>query len=500
MAESKLPQEDTVRLKPLLGVRPGIYLAVVYTLALLGALFFLLLFPGLRAPGSVLSVNSEPWGAAVRVDGVTLGVTPCDLRVPRGIRLVEVTLPGFVPLRVEQDVPAGYVASLFFPKRIPLFARLDAAEPLDALAISAADYARWSFTGEPTTAYQIPQDLSEGAYRLGPAAAADPLFRDTMDSVLAAAARFAVTRAALRDLIRAKCLAGSGGLAPSPLGLAESALSILGYLSANTGAAAWLAETLPQESARTVEDSPWHARAISAAAALASGPPARTEGTGPAALTLAGLRGFRPVPGGAYTQTASFPRRVELDGFHISATELGSADWERFLQANPRWRRDRAQALIDQGLASPGYLDEPLNPPYPNSGVPGVSWFAAQAYCEWLTSTLPPSMADWEARLPSEAEWEYAAFLAAEGSLDLETMQGGYWEWCSDPYAPLDCLAAEETAAALVSSPERSLRGGSWINTPGSVGIGTRASLAPSASSPFVSFRPVIARRGRAAP
>ena len=497
MAESEFPPEDRVRLKPVLGIRPGVYLTGLYTLLFLAALFFVLLFPGIAHPGSVLAINSEPQGAAVRVDGVTLGVTPCELAVPKGRRSVELALPGFAPLRMEQDVPGSYFASLFFPGRIPLSGVLTAPQPLEALAPAASDYARWSFVGEPTPAYQIPRELSEGAYRLGPAAAADDAFHNEMNGVLAAAARFAVTRAALRDLIRAKFLAESGGFAPSPLSLADTAVSILGYLSENEGAAVWLAETLPPKSARIVEDSPWHSRAVSAAAALAARPPEETAGTRPAegAIPGEGFRNFRPIPAGEFTQAAAFPRRITLEGFYLSATELWSGDWERFLRANPRWRRDNTQALIDQGLVSLGYLDEPVNPPYPDAGVPGISWFAAAAYCEWLTASLPPSLADWEARLPSEAEWEYAASLAAEGTVGLAHMLDGFWEWCADPYAPLNYLSADETAAATVSSPERSLRGGSWINTPGSVGIATRASLAPSASSPFVSFRPALARR-----
>jgi formylglycine-generating enzyme required for sulfatase activity len=479
-------------------MRPGVYLAILYALLLLGAVFFALLFPGIANPGSVLSVNSEPQGAAVRVDGVTLGATPCDLTIPRGVRLIELALPGFKPLRMEQDIPGSYFASLFFPKRVPLFGTLTPAAPPEALALSAADYARWSFTGEPTAAYQIPRDLSEGAYRLGPAAAADRAFRDEMNGILGAAARFAVTRAALRDLIRAKSLADSGGLSPSPLSLADTAASVLGYLSENTGAAVWLAETLPPESAATVKGSTWHSRALSAAAELARGPSA--ERTGPPAITGGALGNFRPVPGGEFTQAEGFPRRVKLEGFYISATELRGEDWERFLRDNPRWRRENTETLIAQGLASPGYLDEPVNPPYPAAGTPGISWFAAAAYCEWLTASLPPSLTGWEARLPYEAEWEYAASLAGNGTLDLENMPGGFWEWCADPYAPLNYLSAGAAAAAAVSSPERSLRGGSWINPPGSVGIETRASLAPSTSSPFVSFRPALARRGGTAP
>jgi formylglycine-generating enzyme required for sulfatase activity len=449
-------------------------------------------------PGSVLSVNSDPQGAAVRVDGITLGATPCELVVPKGLRVVELVLPGFAPLRLEQDVPGSLFASLFFPRRIPVFGALSAPEARDAFVSAAADYARWSFAGEPTPAYQIPRDLSEGAYRVGPAAASDPAFRDTMNETLLAAARFAVTRAALRDLLRAKTLADSGGLSPSPLTLADTAVSALGYLSQNHGSAVWLAKTLSPESAGLLEGSSWHNRTVSAGELSAE-----TKTTGPApgaAIPGEGFRSFRPVPAGELVRNGSFPRSVKVEGFYISATEVDGEDWERFLRANPRWRRDNAENLIDQGLASPGYLDESIRAPSPDSAVAGMSWFAATAYCEWLTASLPSSMADWEARLPYEAEWEYAASLASGGAFGLANMLGGFWEWCADPYAPLDYLGADEKAIAALSSPERSLRGGSWINAPGSVGIGTRASLDPAASSPFVSFRPALARRAGAAP
>jgi formylglycine-generating enzyme required for sulfatase activity len=495
MAESDLLPEDRIRLKPFLGIRPGVYLFILCALLLLGALFFILLFPGIANPGSVLAVNSDPQGAAVRVDDVTLGTSPCELFVPKGRRRVELTLPGFTPLHLEKDVPGSYFASLFSPTRIPLFATLTPVDPLEVFAGAAAEYARWSFAGEPTAAYQIPQDLSEGAYRVGPAAAADPALREDMDEILLAAARFAVTRAALRDLLRAKSLVDNGGLSPSPLALIDTAAAVLGYLSGNGGAAIWLAETLPAESARLVAESPWHSRVVSAAAAL---PPGETERTGPDGSLPEGFRSFRPVPAGEYRMNGAFPRRVRLEGFYMSAGEVDGESWERFLTANPRWRRDNAETLISQGYASPGYLDEPVNPPYPDPGVPGISWYAATAYCEWLTASLPPSMAAWEVRLPYEAEWEYAASLAAGGSVGLANMTGGFWEWCADPYAPLDYLPPEQ--AALVASPERSLRGGSWINAPGSVSIETRASLPPSSSSPFVSFRPVLARRGGTAP
>ena len=73
-------------------------------------------------------------------------------------------------------------------------------------------------------------------------------------------------------------------------------------------------------------------------------------------------------------------------------------------------------------------------------------------------------------------------------------MLGSLWQWCGDAYVPLAVLPAPEAAAAI-ASPERALRGGSWVNPANSVQAGTRASLPPAACSPFVSFRPVIAEK-----
>jgi hypothetical protein len=480
--------EDQVRLKPILGIRPGVYLTGLYALILLGILFFLLLYPGITNPGSLLILNSEPQGAAVRVDGVTLGTTPCELFVPKGDRLVEWVLPGFTPVRQEKAIPGRVFASRFFPRRIPASVTLEPPNPPEALVSAAAEYARWAFTGEPTAAYQIPQDLSEAAYRIGPAAAADPAIREDAREVLKASARFALTKAALRDLLRSQFLIHSGGLSPSPITLSGTAAYILEYLSRNENAALWLAEILPAESLRHLEGSPWYREAVSAADLLsqeAAG--ARAQGIPPGETLSLGRINFRRIPGGNFIQSGAFPHRLKLESFYIADTGVKAEEWERFLSANPRWKRENSGALIEQGLVSPAYLDGPLTLPFPNTGVPGVSWFAAQAYCEWLTQSLPASLAGWEVRLPREAEWEYAAplFFAEDPPL--------FWEWCADPYVPLNYLKADPAAIGAVSSPERSLRGGSWINPPGSVGIETRASLAPATSSPFVSFRPVIA-------
>jgi formylglycine-generating enzyme required for sulfatase activity len=505
MFEKKRPApeilpEDRVRLKPLLGIRPGVYLAYLYAFVLLLALFLILLYPGLSKPGSLAVLRSEPSGAAVRIDGVTMGATPCEVFIPRGKRLIELVLPGFESRGMERDIPGRVFASLFFPRREYIDEELREQRPAAALTLAAADYAAWSFTGEPTVIYQIPQSLSEGAYRSGPAAA-DPAVWREMTELLKGAARFASTRAALRDLLRSQFLIDNGGLSPSPLTLLRSASDILSSLAEVPGAAAWLADLLPPEAASLVAGSSWYTQSVEAAPVPAALPDTRPGSAPGGSLSLGSLR-FRGIPGGTLIQGAPFPHARPVGGFLIAETEVSPQAWELFLAANPEWRAENTEALMEKGLVNGEYLGEPLYPPYPNPGVSGVSWHAAKAYCAWLTGLLPENLASWELRLPTEAEWEYAAKLAApeegappsEGAAPgPENMLGGLWEWCEEPFAPLSFFPAGDEAVEAVSSPERPLRGGSWINPPGSVGAETRASLPPSSCSPFVSFRPVIA-------
>jgi formylglycine-generating enzyme required for sulfatase activity len=478
--------EDQVRLKPILGIRPGVYLTFIYALIVLLILFFILIYPGLSRPGSAVVFKTEPAGAALRVDGVYLGTSPGTFFVPRGLHTFEAILPNFTPLKFDEKIEGRLFASLFFPRTRVMEKRLETADPLGAFAGEAADYAAWSFAGEPTAAWQIPLSLSEGAYRTGPAAAD----REARENILRAASRFATTRAALRDLIRAKTLADNGGLSPSPVSLLHSAGDIIGFLSETSGAAPWLTDTLPPEAASKISASSWYQKQIDEsgkAAGLETLPPA------PAGRFRLESLSFTAIPGGTLVQRSVFPHAVAIGEFRISETEVSAAAYEAFLSARSQWRRENLESLREQGLATGDYLSEP-SAQGGTEAVTQVSWYAARAYCAWLSSLLPPAMDGYEVRLPTEAEWEYAAKAAGGwAASDITGLMGGSWEWCGDPYGPLDFIAAPAEAAEAVGSPERPVRGGSRANSGSALTPATRASLPPASCSPFVSFRPVIA-------
>jgi formylglycine-generating enzyme required for sulfatase activity len=313
-----------------------------------------------------------------------------------------------------------------------------------------------------------------------------------MNDIIRAAGRFGVTRAALRDLIRAKVLIDNGGLSPSPVSLFRSTGDIIGFLSETPGAALWLTGILPPEAASLVSESSWYQTQLREGekAGIAGRLPA-----GPGGRFRLGPVNFTAIPGGILAQGTVFPREIAVGEFWISETEVSSPAFEAFLAARPQWARENLEGLREQGLVTGDYLSRAYAGEA-NQGITQVSWYAAAAFCSWLSSQLPAAMADWEVRLPVEAEWEYAArSVSAWAAPDIRGLSGGSWEWCGEPYAPLDFISAPPEAVEAAGSPERSLRGGAWVNGGASVQPETRASLPPASCSPFVSFRPVIARK-----
>ena len=474
-------EEDKVRLKPFLGIRPGIYLAFIYGLIILAILFYMLLYPGLKNPGMVLSVNTVPAGAAVRINNIYMDAAPCEIFIPKGRHTVEIVLPGFGAWKEEMEFGGPVFGSRFFPRKITLNVELKSPNPIGAFMDAAAEFAAWSFYGEATQAFQIPLVLSENAYRLA-GEAVNPAIRSGMKQTLTGAARYAVTRTGLRDLVRAGFLLDSMGQSPSPLSLMESLENIYGFLKENPQTAFWLAETLPAEAASLLTASSWYGQIndsmgdhISENGLVFN--PAYSSARGQT-QSHSGLR-FREIA--VFSENAA-SGMAQTSAFLIAETPVTLVLWELFLEENPLWRAQNRESLIDQGLADSQYLSYSLIPGLPENTAAWLSWHAAKAFCEWFGSRLPGT--EMEVRLPTEFEWEMGVITGLD-------MVGEFWEWCEEPFVPLNFLPAPNPGFNF-EIPERPVRGGSWINPRHTVDIGTRGSLPPDSCSPFVSFRPVI--------
>jgi len=112
---------------------------------------------------------------------------------------------------------------------------------------------------------------------------------------------------------------------------------------------------------------------------------------------------FVPIPGGEFRSVipeGEGDNRVAVADFAVQVAPVTNAEFLRFVLHHSEWQRGTAVSLFvdDQYLstwAGPISLGPESSPHQP---VTQVSWFAANAYCEWQN-----------ARLPSWYEWEFIA-------------------------------------------------------------------------------------------
>lgn len=495
-------QNDSVRLPVLFGIRPGVYLAALYTTLTVLALFFIFLYPGIANPGSELVITSEPSGAAVRVDDVYFAAAPARIFVPKGSHVITAVMEGFEPDETKIDFKSRVFASRFFPKKVKLDVKLKENSSCSALIAGARDFAAWSFAEAPTENWQIPLFLSEGVYRSAPK---DDEARSKAAELIAAASRFMTNGAAAKDLIRAEFIAAACGNAPSPLAALSAVREVFTFLRQNPAFIVAIGDIAGDNAAKTLIESKIYPNLWQESDKEPRSLQIYYQNG--AEFSLEGIRFSR-----FFEETRAFQLGGEslwfedINRFAIAKENVSANVWARFLAENTEWQIKNRAALIEKGLVSADYLEPAASfvspeaffaasPVFPAPAQPGLSWHAAMAFCRWLNTKLPASLAaEYEVRLPSEAEWEYAAKAYEQAGLGAG-FSGRLWNWCLDDYAPLASVHAPKSAIASISSPERPVRGGSWMNPAGSVFAEMRASLPPNTCSPYAGFKPVVAKR-----
>jgi formylglycine-generating enzyme required for sulfatase activity len=210
--------------------------------------------------------------------------------------------------------------------------------------------------------------------------------------------------------------------------------------------------------------------------------------------------------------TAEMPRRiVELRDFWLDRTEVTNSAYRDFLRHAPEWRKGGSAIVRTNGRYLEGWARDDFPAGAGNRPVAFVTWSAAEAYCASLGG-----------RLPTEAEWEYAAH---GGSTDAEfpwgselpdstranwrgakhghpvdvasyppngyglfDMAGNVWEFTADPY-PVDPAAVRDTAARANLGERYVIRGGSFDGVPVNLRVRYRDSHPAGGAGPHVGFR-----------
>jgi formylglycine-generating enzyme required for sulfatase activity len=195
--------------------------------------------------------------------------------------------------------------------------------------------------------------------------------------------------------------------------------------------------------------------------------------------------------------------RVELDAFYMDVNEVTVGQFKQF--------------VVESGYGYDRWNNVARYSPGDDYPMIYVSWNGATAYCEWVGK-----------RLPTEAEWEYAArggligkrypwgdeishddanyigtggkdkwdsSTAPVGSFEpngygLYDMAGNVWEWCSDWYAE-DYYSSSplRNPQGSSSGSYRVLRGGSWSLNPFGLRAAFRFNYFPSSTNLSYGFR-----------
>ena len=230
------------------------------------------------------------------------------------------------------------------------------------------------------------------------------------------------------------------------------------------------------------------------------------------------LEGMVPIPAGEFQMGGTDPEAlnheqpvhtVYLDAFFMDEHEVTNLEYQTFVLANPQWQREQIDSKLHDGDYLKLWRGRRGND-YPKGKaehpVVYVSWYAAMAYADWVGK-----------RLPTEAEWEYAARGGLTGKrfpwgdvlefdkadkaniglvgdttavgkyppngYGLYDMTGNVYEWCLDEYnKDFYSMSPRENPLSGANSVDwiinnftsvtthRVLRGGSW-KWSGSLGL-----------------------------
>ena len=467
--KKELPKVEPVKIKPLFGMKPGLWLTIAYSVAILLLIFLVTLLPDIINGHKRVTFTSDAGTAAVYLDGVYQGGTPFTRSVRSGTYQVSYRIDGCEIDSFTIKVGHPVFLNWLFPRtqKVSSSALLTDAAYEAMTKDLLEDLNAYSAVLEYDDTHRYPQFISR-YFRSINASGIRP-----DNDVTIAASVFATTDAMQEDFKEAAAVIGVDLLpifslldGKSTIGSADSVAPTVGATSTSL-ATQWF--TLDSYKVAAADFS--NGKAVTA----------------------------------SYPDVIQAGKDVHTDAFNISTYCITEAQYSAFMACNPEWAKSNKDSLVAQGLADEYYLEGvDFSSATVNRPVHNISWYAARAFCSWLSDVTGKTVS-----LPSENQWIAASLTDTEGGYQKSLMPsaaegspaamlGGLWELTSTKFIPLARISADVQIEGVDSLLDRYgiatdmvVKGGSYVNDPSEVDRYTVGITTREFCSSYMGFRVV---------
>ena len=205
--------------------------------------------------------------------------------------------------------------------------------------------------------------------------------------------------------------------------------------------------------------------------------------------------------------------KVTIPSFYLDRFEVTNREFQKFLETNPEWQKGKIAPALHNGKYLQTWNGHDFSAGQENYPVVFVTWYTAAAFCGARGK-----------RLPTEAEWEYAARGGLEGrsfpwgdempdksranyggsglgsatavgkypanGYGLHDMAGNVWEYLADEWRKYPIGSDTDRDESFLSvKTRRAIRGGSYGGGPVNMRVTYRDSHAPENAGDHVGFR-----------
>ena len=468
--KKQLPEVEPVKLKPFHGIRPGVYIIIIWALIILLLAFVLFVLPGLVSNTSYVTFNEPVVGSGVYEDGIYLGsATDGVYKTTGGNHKYTFTYEGEEYGEVESKVKRKVFFTLFSHKPQLIVPERSYNDEVKEKVVSAfiRDVTSYSAVISAPDTFHYPPIFSAFASN-----SVEMSIKDVRDAWLLALSHISSSSLYEDYKVGKEILLKNGILFET-----EESKELEYYIDALfNGEKVTLEKSMENNILLPTKDGDFFHYE-----------PTIVEMGYSTTLTVESAK--------------EAPVKVEVYEFSIARNLVTEHDWALFVEENPKWSKDNLETLVEEGLVDSNYLKGITLSPYINSIRPirNISYYAASAYVEWKSGKDGviyhiPTEKEWYTASFSTKDKEYVTSLVyVENNPTTPTaMLGLLWEFTSTPFIPLSRITDYDKIINLGNMygyDDVIVKGGSYVSDPSSISIDTVGITSKSTCSEFCGLR-----------